>query len=83
MNPEKIAPETPFIYEKAIARLEEILQKMSAQTIELDQSLALYEEADLLLKKCSQKLAEAETKIEMLIKNRGKPPTFQEFNPKP
>jgi exodeoxyribonuclease VII small subunit len=71
--------EQPFVYEKAIKRIEEILEKMGSGALELDQSIGLYEEADLLLRKCGQKLATAENKIEMLIKNRNQPPTFQEI----
>lgn len=59
---------TPF--EIAFARLEEILQKMNAGALSLEESLRLYEEADKLIQSCSKKLLQAETKIEMLIKNR-------------
>lgn len=58
-------------FEAAFARLEEILEKMNSGTISLDQSLALYEEADALIARCSKRLNEAERKIEILIKNRG------------
>jgi exodeoxyribonuclease VII small subunit len=58
-------------FEAAFTRLEEILEKMNTGTISLDESLALYEEADSLIARCGKRLNEAERKIEILIKNRG------------
>lgn len=57
-------------FEFAFTRLEEILEKMNSGTLSLDESIALYEEADKLLALCSQKLSSAEQKIEMLVKTR-------------
>ncbi len=58
-------------FEKGFARLEQILEKMGSNTISLDESLALYEEADSLIKICNKKLNDAEKKVEILIKNRN------------
>lgn len=58
-------------FEAAFARLEEILEKMNASTVSLDESLRLYEEADRLINLSSKKLVDAERKIEMLVKNRN------------
>lgn len=58
-------------FEEAFARLETILEKMNSNAISLDQSLALYEEADKLINLCSKRLNDAERKVEMLIKNRS------------
>ena len=57
-------------FEKAFARLEEILEKMNSGNLALEDSLKLYEEADTLIKLCGNKLGNAEAKIEMLVKNR-------------
>lgn len=57
-------------FEKAFSRLEEILEKMNAGTLALEDSLHLYEEADQLIRICNKKLGQAEAKIEMLVKNR-------------
>ena len=62
-------PET-IDFEKAFARLEEILEKMNAGSLSLEESLHLYEEADKLIQICNKKLIQAEAKIEMLVKNR-------------
>ena len=67
-NLEKQTPELSF--EKAFARLEEILEKMNSGSVSLDESLKLYEEADKLINICSKRLNSAEKKIETLIKNR-------------
>lgn len=57
-------------FEKAFARLEEILEQMNSGAVSLDDSLKLFEEADKLINTCSERLNEAERKIETLIKNR-------------
>jgi exodeoxyribonuclease VII small subunit len=58
-------------YEKAFARLEKILQSLNEEKVSLDESLSLFQEADMLIKTCSKQLTSAEKKIEMLIKNRN------------
>lgn len=58
-------------FEAAFKRLEEILDKMNSNTVSLDESLSLYEEADKLITICSKRLNDAERKIEVLIKNRN------------
>lgn len=62
--------EEHFNFERSFARLEEILERMNAGNISLDESLKLYEEADHLIAGCGKKLNAAETRIEMLIKKR-------------
>lgn len=62
--------EDPFNFERSFARLEEILEKMNAGNVSLDESLKLYEEADGLITGCSKRLNAAEARIEMLIKKR-------------
>lgn len=57
-------------FEKAYTRLEEILEKMNSGTISLEDSLALYEEADKLIANCTKRLDEAEKRIQTLVKNR-------------
>lgn len=57
-------------FEEAMVRLEEILEKMNSGKVTLEESLALYEEADKLIELSSKKLSEAEKKIEKLIKTR-------------
>lgn len=54
----------------AYARLEEIMQKLNTSQTSLEESIKLYEEADKLIKACSQKLSSAEQKVLTLIKSR-------------
>ncbi|NGX62230.1 MAG: Exodeoxyribonuclease 7 small subunit [Chlamydiae bacterium] len=66
-----MSEQTPLNFEQSFARLEEILDKMNSGNVSLDESLTLYEEADRLMIKCHEKLSNAQTKIETLIKNRS------------
>ncbi|MBS0623220.1 MAG: exodeoxyribonuclease VII small subunit [Verrucomicrobia bacterium] len=67
---QKNSEATAVPFEKAFARLEEILEKMNSGKLSLEESLKLYEEADNLIVCCANRLNEAEEKIEMLIKKR-------------
>lgn len=64
-------PKVEVSFEEAFARLEEIVEKMNAGTVSLDDSLKLFEEADRLILSCNKRLNDAERRIEMLIKNRN------------
>lgn len=57
-------------FEQAFARLEAILDQMNTGKVTLDSSLKLYQEADSLIRSCSDKLMKAEEQIETLIKDR-------------
>lgn len=78
-------------FEKAFARLEQILERLNSNEVSLEDSLRLYEEADALMSTCGKKLASTEQRIEMLIKNRQgdlvedgrQRPTAQPFAPPP
>ncbi len=59
--------EMPF--EKALERLEEIVEILEAGKLGLEESLALFAEGVSLSRYCSQKLAEAERKVEMLLED--------------
>ena len=78
MNPNNLPSEEEknIGFEAAFARLEEILDRLNAGTISLDESLKLYEEADRLIAVCNKRLNEAERKIEILVKNRNGELTF-------
>ena len=51
-------------FEEAISRLEEVIADLEAGNVELDRSLALYEEAMKLIRLCNQYLDAAEQKVE-------------------
>jgi exodeoxyribonuclease VII small subunit len=61
---------TEINFETSLGRLEEILEKMNAGSLSLDDVLKHYEEADKLILGCHTKLTQAEQKVELLMKNR-------------
>lgn len=56
-------------FENALKSLEEIVSKMEAGDITLDQSLKKFEEGMDLVKFCEKKLKEAEGRVEKLMKD--------------
>lgn len=66
----KLTTTMDHTFESAFERLEQILEKMNTGKTPLDESLKLFEEADQLIRLCSQRLANAEHKVETLIKTR-------------
>ena len=58
--------EVPF--EKALEKLEKIVDDLEAGDLSLDASLKKYEEGIKLARTCQQKLEKAKKKIEILIK---------------
>ncbi len=66
-----MTPSNEMSFEKAYARLEEILEHLNAGEVPLEESLRLYEEAEQLITSCSKKLSAAEQKVQTLIKNRN------------
>ncbi len=51
-------------FEEALTRLEEIVKELETEDISLEDSIELYEEGIELSKTCTQKLEEAELRIE-------------------
>lgn len=59
-------------FEKAMERLEEIVQTLEKGDMPLEESLKVFEEGVSLSKACMTKLDEAEKRVEILVKNRDK-----------
>lgn len=57
-------------FEDQMTRIEDILEKLNSQ-LPLEESVALYEEANQLLAGCESTLKNAETKVEKLIAQRN------------
>lgn len=57
-------------FEKALARLEEILETMTLPDTPLEDAVKLFEEADNLIQFCNQRLEKAGKRVEMLMKTR-------------
>ncbi len=55
-------------FEKAIEKLEKIVEELESGDLSLDDALSKYEEGIALSKFCSKRLNEADKKIEILMK---------------
>ena len=53
-------------FEQALARLEQIVQKLEAGDVSLEDSIALYSEGAALRTHCTAQLAQAQARIEQL-----------------
>ena len=68
-------------FEEALQELETIVQRLEDGNLSLDESLALFEEGIKLSHLCSQRLDEAEKKVEILLKNENGSLSRQPFEP--
>ena len=57
-------------FEDKLKRLDEIVSVMSNKALPLDESLALYEEGNKIIKELGEALKEAENKIEKVIESK-------------
>jgi len=55
-------------FEDSLGRLEEIVRKMEAGDMSLEESLKAFEEGIKLARLCARKLDEAERRVEILLK---------------
>ena len=76
---EKNPNETTF--EDAVERLESIVEAMESDQLPLEEMLERYEEGTRLVKLCSDKLAAAEKRIEIVARNAAGKPQATEFDP--
>ncbi len=58
-------------FESAVKRLEEIVNKLEAGDLSLDDSIKLFEEGVRLYQVCVKRLDEAEKKVEILLKDKN------------
>ncbi|HXV28111.1 MAG TPA: exodeoxyribonuclease VII small subunit [bacterium] len=56
-------------FEKALSRLEKLVEELESGNISLDEALKKYEEGVKLSRACQEKLAQAEKKIEILSRS--------------
>ena len=57
-------------FEKAMKRLEQIVEELEKGELDIDKSLEIFEEGIKMSRVCSKKLNEAEQKIEKLTRNQ-------------
>ncbi|MEI6831199.1 MAG: exodeoxyribonuclease VII small subunit [Candidatus Omnitrophota bacterium] len=60
------------IFEEDLKKLQKIVEELSSGKITLGESLKKYEEGVRLAQSCSQTLAGAQRKVELLMKKDGK-----------
>jgi exodeoxyribonuclease VII small subunit len=58
----------PPPFEEALARLEALVKRLDGGELPLEQSLALFEEGVALARGCAERLASAERRIEVLLR---------------
>lgn len=79
MATEKEANPSERSFEEAIARLDEIVQRLETGNIALDESLSLFEEGIGLAKYCSGRLDAAEGRLEVLMGFENGQPKLGDF----
>lgn len=65
----KKAKATGFKFEQALARVEQIVERMESGEIELDQALALYQEGTELMARCQAALQDVQRSIKKLTRD--------------
>lgn len=72
--------ETPnALFEEDLKKLQKIVEELSGGKISLGESLKKYEEGVKIAQSCSRTLAEAQRKVELLMKKDGKI-SLEKFN---
>ncbi len=59
-------------FEEALRKLEDILRKMEAGDMTLEESLKAFEEGMRLSRLCAERLDDAERRVDVLLKEDGK-----------
>ncbi len=67
-------------FEKTLAELEQLVEKMEQGDLSLEESLKYFERGILLTKTCQQALSKAEQKVRILLEKDGKS-ELEPFNP--
>lgn len=70
-------------FEKALAELETIVQKLERGDVALEESVAIYERGQALKRRCEALLAEAERRVEKItLDAAGRPAGVEPFDAK-
>ena len=68
-------------FEKAMDRLEAIVEQMETGKLPLEDLIVRYEEGMNLVKVCQERLTSAEQKIEIIARNNTGKPVIKNFEP--
>src|ERR1700758_2291971 len=74
-------PGSELNFEKAMSRLEAIVEQMESGKLPLEDLIVRYEEGMNLVKVCQERLTSAEQKIEIIARNNAGKPTVKNFEP--
>ena len=74
-------PATELNFEKAMDRLETIVEQMESGKLPLEDLIVRYEEGMNLVKVCQDRLTKAEQKIEIIARNNAGKPVVKDFEP--
>lgn len=81
MAKERQKQNTEQTFETAMERLEQLVEAMEEERLPLDKLLVSYEEGIQLAKLCSEKIAAAEKRIEIITRNAAEEPEIEAFDP--
>ena len=62
-------------FEKALAELETIVQKLESGNVALEESVAIYERGEALKQRCDELLRQAEARVEKITSDASGKPT--------
>jgi len=65
-------------FEKALAELETIVQKLESGNVVLEESVAIYERGEALKRRCEELLRQAEARVEKITLDASGKPTGTE-----
>ena len=65
-------------FEKALAELESIVQKLEQGSVPLEESVAIYERGEALKRRCEELLRQAEARVEKITLDAAGKPTGTE-----
>jgi exodeoxyribonuclease VII small subunit len=75
------APQRKGEFEKSLARLEEVVKRLESSDLPLDEAMKLFEEGVKLSHDCQNQLAEAEGRVEILLKKADGKIAAEPFEP--
>jgi exodeoxyribonuclease VII small subunit len=76
-------PETPrkADFERSLARLEEVVERLESAELSLDEAMKLFEEGVRLSRECQKQLEEAEGRVQILLKKANGKISAEPFEP--
>ena len=77
-----MATKKSYPFEQSLVKLEDLVEKMEAGELTLEDSLTTFEEGIRLTRECQQALSQAEQKVKILIEQNGQV-TSQDFDTGP